>query len=156
MVKLSGVAMIVFASVLAAGHLISQERRRVECVEGFYLLISLIKEQIECYSAPIKKILPSCDDRIIRRLGLDQPPTDFGEILSGCEDVLDDDSKKTLREFSSTLGKSYRDVQIRTCNKALSELDIQLKGLRAAYPARKKTVIALCAAIGGMAVIALI
>ncbi len=156
LIKAGGALMIIFASVLVSYDLIKREKQRIECVEGFLALVSYIKDSIECYSMPVKKILSDCDPSIIKKLGLDPPVSDFGQTVSACEGLLSDDSLKTLREFSSTLGKSYRDVQIRICGKTVAELDGQRSALKAAYPSKRKTVIALCTALGGMAVIALI
>lgn len=156
MIKASGALMIIFASVFVSSDLIKREKRRIECVEGFLSLVLYINNSIECYSMPVKKILSHCDPSIMKKLGLDPTVSDFGQMISSCEVFLSDDSLKTLREFSSTLGKSYRDVQIRTCSKTIAELEGQRNALKAAYPSKRKTVIAICAALGGMAVIALI
>ena len=156
LVKAGGALMIVLASVLVSADLITRERRRIECVEGFFLLVSHIKERIECYSMPIKKILSECDPSILQRLGKEGDVSDFVSLVSECEELLSEDTLKTLREFSSTLGKSYRDIQIRICAKTVSELEGQRNALKAAYPSKKKTLIAICAALGGMALIALI
>ncbi len=156
LIRAGGALMIVFASIFASADLIKREKRRIECVEGFLALVSYIKDRIECYSTPIKNILADCDPAILKKLGLDDPVSDFGQMISVCEGLLSEETLKTLREFSSTLGKSYRDVQIRVCGKTIGELEGQKNSLNAAYPSKRKTVIALCMALGGMAVIALI
>ena len=72
------------------------------------------------------------------------------------EIILEGEAKHILEEFSETLGKNYRDRQIKLCDIAISSLE----GVRGAeqkkYAVKKKTVNALCLAAGGMVVILLI
>ena len=156
LIKVGGALIIVLASVFASADLVACEKRRIECIEGFLLMVSYIKNSIECYSIPIKRIISECDPAILKKLGADGKQADFDQLILGCEDFLREDTLKTLREFSSALGKSYRDIQIRICNKTIGELEGQKKDLKDAYPSKRRTLIALCIAIGGMAVIALI
>ena len=156
MARLGGAFMIAVASFLVSFDIIDREKRRIECVDGFLLLVSHIREQIECYSTPIKTILEECDPYVLKKLGLSGQAPDFGQMITESERMLTEDSLKALRGFSSTLGKSYREVQIRECNKAIAVLEGQKGMLKAAYPSKRKTVIAMGAAVGGMAVILLV
>ena len=156
MTRVGGAFLIGLASLLASSDIIDREKRRIECVDGFLLLVSHIKEQIEGYSTPIRAILEKCDPRVLKMMGIDGQVPDIGQMITSSETMLTEDSLKALREFSSTLGKSYREVQLRECNKAIAVLEGQKAMLKAAYPSKRKTVIALGAAVGGMAVILLV
>lgn len=156
LVKAIGSGLLLISSALCASRMISAEKAKIDLLETFISVISYIKNQIDLYSSPIKKILDGINEETLHRLHLNDPPQRFDDILEISELSIGEETEKTLREFSSSLGKSYREVQIKLCDKTLSELEAQKNALKNAFPSRKKTILALCFGIGGVAVIALI
>ncbi len=153
-VRLLGGAIILLVSAFSARSMISAEEKRIRELEAFIKLITYIRDQIDCYSTPIGKIFSEYGG--ISELSPDCIPADLEDLLLNGRFSIGDESLKTLSEFSKTLGKNYRETQIKLCSKAVSELEAQKNALVNALPARKKTIFAICLSVGGVAVIALI
>ncbi len=152
--KLVGGALVMIISLLTARTFIETEERKLSDTEVFIKLITYIKDQIDCYAMPIDRILRSSSD-IISAIYDGAAPTEFETTLQNGHYTVSDETKQTLMEFSSMLGKSYREVQIKLCSKTLSELEAQKNAILNALPSKKKTAMAICLAVGGIAVIAL-
>lgn len=153
--KLFGTALVLGASVVSASTLVGEERHKIVELETYIELLRYIRNQIDLYSAPLGKIFLGCQDSILRKLSITERVNSFGEILEKSALKVGEDSKKTLCEFANSLGKNYRDVQIKLCDKTIGELEGQKKSLEAAFASRRKTIIALCFGLGGMTIIAL-
>ena len=105
---------------------------------------------------PIDRILFSCPDELVAGIGSTAEKGSFEKLISGCDVICGDDCRRILEEFARSLGKNYRDRQIKLCDTTVSELESVRAGLQRIYPSKKKTITALCLATGGLAVIALI
>ena len=132
------------------------ERERIETIEVFAVLVKYIRDKIELYSMPIDKILESCRESIVSRLGVEVKVSSVGELLSECNAELGEECDRILKDFAESFGKSYREQQITLCEITASALDEQRKRIEKEYSARRKTVAALLAAVGGMIFIALL
>ncbi len=155
MMRIIGGSAIILSCALTVSCISSAEKKKIEQIEAFISLIKSIRHHIECYSMPIEKILLSSKD-ILLRLGVEKDISSFSQIFSECEITCGEDFEKILRAFSISLGKGYREDQVKMCDMALSELEEIRKKLIAAYPAKKKTAAALCFAAGGALLIALL
>ena len=82
--------------------------------------------------------------------------SNISELISECDAVCGEECDRILRDFAESFGKSYREQQIKLCELTASALDEQRRRLEKEYSARRKTVAALCAAVGGMIFIALL
>lgn len=155
-VKAIGGALLLLSSLMCASKMITAERKKIERVGAYIDIISHVRNQIDLYSAPLHKIFSEIDHVTLQSLGLSVVPKVFdGFILEG-DRYVGEETVKVLREFSATLGKGYREMQIKLCDRAISELEKQKRDMEGAYPSKKKTILALCLCIGGMALIALI
>ena len=153
--KVLGSALIFGASAMMSGMLISREKAKIVQLETYIEMISFVKNRIDLYSEPLGKILSGCRTSIISRLSIEGSPQSFKELIEKDSAGLDEISRRTLDDFADSLGKSYRETQIKLCDKTLGELEKHKKTLELAYASRRKTIIALCLGICGMAVIAL-
>lgn len=154
--RLAGIGLLVSSASYCAHRMISAEKNKIDLISAYVEIVSHVKNQIDLYSLPIDKIIKGLDPSVIRRIGIDHMPSTFGELIGTDGTSVGEETAKTLREFAFSLGKTYRDMQIKLCDKTISELLAQKKALMDAFPSRKKTIIALTFAICGMTVIALI
>lgn len=156
MLRVIGGGFIV-ASCIAMYHCFKYaERERIETIKAFSVLVKYIRDKIELYSMPIDKILESCRESIVSRLGVEGKVSSVGELLSGCGAEWGEECDRILKDFAESFGKSYREQQITLCEITASALDEQRKRMEKEYSARRKTVAALLAAVGGMIFIALL
>lgn len=140
---------------MTASYIASAEKKKIEQTEAFIALVKYIKNQIDCYSMPMEKILHSCPELLLR-LGIEKEISSLSELLSECEIVCGEDCKKILYTFSESFGKGYREHQVKRCDAAVTELEEIKKRLGTEYPSKKKTAAALCFAVGGALLIALL
>ena len=154
MIKLVGSALIVMASAGVVSYVISGEKKKIEEVDAFIALIKYVRNQIDCFSMPIEKILASCPE-LVSKIGVSEKTTSISGLVSKC-DISCQECKKIINAFSLSLGKGYREQEIRLCEKVIGELENIKKGLECSYPSRKRTTVALCLAIGGALLIALL
>ena len=155
MLKLIGGMAVMISCSLCASYITSLEKRKIEQTEAFIELIKHIRNQIDCYSMPIEKIFLSAKDMLLK-LGIEKEIRTFSDLLSECEIESGEEAKKTLNTFAESLGKGYRENQVKMCDGVLSELEVIRKKLTDAYPSKKKTTAALCFAGGGALLIALL
>ena len=154
--KILGGVILLSAATMSARTVMYSEREKIVQLEIFITLISYIRTQIDLYSAPIDKILSGCQKDILNRLGVYTSPKSFAELLSFSDLLVDEESQKILLDFSSLLGKNYRDHELKLCERTIRELEAQKEKLIRIYPSRKKTAMALFLAIGGITVILLL
>ena len=154
MIRLIGCAAVMLSCALAVSHISSVEKIKINKTETFISLIKRIRHEISCHSTPVEKILSSSKD-ILVSLGINKEITDFSQLISECEGICDN-CEKVLKGFSASLGKGYREEEIKTCDAALSELENIRKKLAESYPVKRKTTAAVCFAAGGALLIALL
>ncbi len=155
MMRIIGGSALLVSCALTSSYIISSEKNKIEQIEAFIALIKYTKERIDCYAMPIERILKSAGD-ILLRIGVEKDITDFSQLVSECEIVCGEDCKKSLSVFAGSLGKGYREHQVKLCDTTLAELEEIRKRLVSAYPSKKKTTAALCFAVGGALLIALL
>ena len=151
MYRIIGGAAIILSCTLASSYITSIEKKKIEQAEAFIELVKYTRDQIDNYATPINKILSGSKD-ILFKLGIEKEISSFDELLPICTE----ECKKSILSFSESIGKGYREQQVKMCGGVLSELEGIRKKLVDAYPAKKKTNAALCLAAGGALVIALL
>ncbi len=154
--KIIGASMVFASAAFYVEKILSSDKKRIDNLDAVIDLIAYIKNQIDLYATPLEKIYKSIDRDKLKRLCLDSPPKEFFEIVENKELTFDDETTRELSEFSSSLGKGYRDMQLKLCDRTLASLNNKKKALADAFPSRKKTVLALCFGVGGAVLIALI
>lgn len=154
MIKLIGGVMIVASSMSTASYIASHEKKKIEEIEAFISLIRHIRNQIDCFSMPMKNIFSSCSD-ILSKLGVSEKTSSLTELISKRE-IMCAECEKIINDFSSSIGKGHREREVKICDKAIGELEHIKEQLVSAYPSKRKTTAALCLAIGGAMLIALL
>ena len=155
-IKLVGAVMILASSLTAARTLTSLEKEKAERLDSFIALIRYIRNRIDCYSLPIDKIFFDCPDDILDPLGGKEPRMSFDGLLSRKNVTVSEEARNILAEFSKTLGKNYRERQIKLCDGTIAALESLRDAEKKKYNAKKKTVNALCFAFGGMIILLLL
>ena len=132
MIKLIGGVMIVASSMSTASYIASREKKKIEEIEGLISLIRHIRNQIDCFSMPMGNILSSCTD-ILLKLGVSEKISSLSELASKLE-VTCTECERIINDFSSSIGKGYREREIKICDKAIGELEHIKEQLVSAYP----------------------
>ena len=125
-------------------------------VSQLILLIRYIRDNVDCYSMPIDKIIESCRDDILLNLETEKKSIDLLKLYDELEKKCDDESKRIFKEFTRDFGKGYREHQLKICDVAISAFEKHLSALESTYPVRKKRIATLCFSLGGMILIALL
>ena len=116
MLKIIGSAVAVAASVIAAGSVVSAEKRRTAQLYALARLTEHIGRQIENFSTPVSEILKTADLSLLRECGSSSPATEsFVDFLNSCDLALSEEEKRTLFTFSAELGRRFRDEQVKSC-----------------------------------------
>ena len=156
LIKLFGAAMVIASGLLASRAIVSLEMEKNDQLDSFIALIRYIRNRIDCYSIPIDKILAECPEEIFEQIGGKESDMTFGQLLERKRLLLDGEARRILGEFSETLGRNYRERQIKLCDGAISSLELLRESEKKKYIAKKKTVNALCIAAAGLVVILLL
>ena len=156
LIKLFGAAMVVTSGLLASRALVSLEKEKNDQLDSFIALIRYIRNRIDCYSIPIDKIFAECPEEIFEQIGGKEADMTFGRLIERKKILLDGEARRILGEFSETLGRNYRERQIKLCDGAISSLEVLRESEKKKYIAKKKTVNALCLAAAGLVVILLL
>ena len=114
--KILGCTVALAASVLAAGAVVSAEKRRVSQLQGFTALVERIGQQIENFNTPVSQILKSTDPALLHQCGAQSPVTEsLAAFLDSCDLTLSEEEKRVLFTFAADLGRRFRSDQIRSC-----------------------------------------
>ena len=114
--KILGCTVALAASVLAAGAVVSAEKRRVSQLQGFTALVERIGQQIENFNTPVSQILKSTDPALLHQCGAQSPVTEsLAAFLDSCDLALSEEEKRVLFTFAADLGRRFRSEQIRSC-----------------------------------------
>lgn len=152
-VKIFGVAMILLSCFAISRMLISYESKKIRQIDSFIALIRYIRNQIDCYSIPMDKILSDCSSDIFDNIGGKPEELGFQKILDREEIIVDGEGRRILVEFGESLGKNYRDRQVKLCDSAVSSLEAVRHNEVKNYNGKKKTINVLCFAIGGIIIL---
>lgn len=153
--KLIGGILLIFSAISASRALVGVEKRRLRQTDSFIALIRYIRDRIDCYSTPIDKILSTCPEDILFEIS-GGGELSFKDLAARNDIVLDGEGKRVLIEFSGSLGKNYRDRQIKLCDAAISSLEKYRKDKADELAVKKKAINAVCLAISGITVVALL
>ena len=137
-IRLAGAFLLAFSGALCAYVINIRESSALAQTEGFIAFIRFVKGKIERFSMPLPQILAECSSDVYSACGYGGDiPLCVSELLKGCR-VCAGAAHKIFSQFSSEVGKGYRDEQIRVCDYYLSLLDDRRRTLSAALPNRKK------------------
>ncbi|MBO5903882.1 MAG: hypothetical protein J6Q64_00735 [Clostridia bacterium] len=148
--KILGCTVAIAASVIAAGAVVSAEKRRVSQLQGFTDLVERIGQQIENFNTPVSQILKSTDPALLHQCGAQSPVTEsLAAFLDSCDLTLSEEEKRVLFTFAADLGRRFRSEQIRSCvlcSKLLSDFANDAQIL---FPNKRKVTYTLfiCAAL---------
>lgn len=148
--KLIGVLMV----ALCCGGICFEARRRdaerLARIDGFLRLLAFIRSEIDCFLTPQSRIFSKCDVRMLYDCGWQggEPPRDFSGLLSSVRGGLDPRVREQLMLFSSSLGKSFREEQLRSCDGCIEALRKLHGELEAELPRKRRASLSLgiCAA----------
>lgn len=156
MLKLIGGVLLLIACWSISYYFSSIEKKRMARVRELISLMRYIRENVDCYSMPIDKILESCRGDILLKLGIEKKVSDLSELFAELENTCDSECKRILVELARDFGKGYREHQMKKSDIAIAALEKHLGVLEMTYPVRKKRITTLCFSLGGMLLIALL
>lgn len=147
LVKLAGSIVWIFVGFAVSREINNYENKKLTQTDAFITLINHIKLNIDCYALPVPSILQSCDRGLICDCGGENAPmSGISEFINGCDICLDANIYAVLTSFADSLGKGYRESEIRLCDLCISELSAYKNGLLEKLGKSKKlcTTICLC------------
>ncbi len=153
--KALGAIFLLSASVLAGLLARRFFRLRYKQALGFLALLQHTRRQIDCFSAPIRQILSSCDPEVLSDIGATGEVDDFSELVSG-ELYLSEQICELLGRFCGELGKGYREDQLRACDYYIATLSPYCDELRKELVRCEKMAVFLPPAIAAIVVLLLL
>lgn len=148
--KILGCTVAVAASVIAAGAVVSAEKRRVTQLLAFASLTDRIGRLIDDFSTPVSEILKSADPDLLRSCGAQSPVTEsFAAFLDSCDLALNEEEKRVLFTFAADLGKRFRSEQVKVCTHCSGQLADFANDAHILFPKKRKMIYTLfiCAAL---------
>lgn len=139
--KITGAALMLCAAVLCALAVTVSEKKRIEQLEAFSALVSLILFQIENYSRTLPEILAASDKNILKRCGIENgkiPDFENGDLLIG------ENERRILGAFFGNLGRHCKSDEIKFCRACISELGTFMDKRKSEYPKKRKMSFTLC------------
>lgn len=149
-IKLLGSLLILSAGALAGIGCVRHDKKKLNVLEAWIELLSLIRGQIDLYLMPIEDILSRADRSLLARLGNRASPHTLQELLASSRADLDEETIRRLSLWIKECGGSYRDEALKRCDDMLEALQKQREILFSALPARIKLTLALplCLSLG--------
>lgn len=137
--KIMGCFAAVAASVVAAGAIVSAERRRVSQLMAFSALTERLGQQIENFSSPVSNILKSTDPDLLISCGAADPDTEnFVKFLNSCDLALNEEEKRVLFTFGAELGRYFRSDQVKACALCSKQLSEFANDAQILFPKKRK------------------
>ena len=129
--KMAGMLLLFVCGLFASALLVRFEKKRARQAEGFLSLLRFIRMQIDCFSAPIGRILSKIDEKTRKDCELPENAPDFPRLLEGTSLFVPPEMQTLLEQFSKDLGKGYREDQLRTCDYYIAQLRLHCEKIRA-------------------------
>ena len=147
-----GAALLLLCGTVAAAYAVSAERARLQTLREWIDLITLMREQIDCYLMPVGAILSRADSDLVRacRAAGIAPSADACLTLSAGR--LGKEEAGIIGDFVKELGGVYREEQVRRCDRTLTALRALSERRERELPARIRLSVTLClsAALGAL------
>ncbi|MBQ8173825.1 MAG: stage III sporulation protein AB [Clostridia bacterium] len=142
MLRLSGAALILTASLLLAVSLSASEQKKLRRSEGLLLLVRHIREQIGCFHAPLPAICASFSHKELEECGflsvLQQDGLAAALEKSGPALDLSEEELHPLFSFADSLGRGQTEGELRLCDHTATELEKTLAKRREELPRRTR------------------
>lgn len=122
-VKSAGALALFFCGALTGAMLCGFEKKRCRQANAFLLLIRHIRVQIECFNAPVERILHTLDPRVRAELCAPPEARDMPELLEKTPLFLPRELCLALREFAAALGTGYKEDEIRFCEYCAARIE---------------------------------
>ena len=154
--KLIGVTLVVVGGAASAYVMNTRVTSSLLQAEAMISFLRYVKLRVDCYAMPIDRILADCDKSIYERIGYAdaKKPEDLSCLASRCIS-LNREIKAIMEKFALEFGKSYREDQVKLCDRYIDELTTLRSDISARLPMRKKLNSTLCIS-GAMAIVILL
>ena len=148
--KLVGCVFILVASICASFFYEKKLKKEISDEQDLLNFIKFIKNQIHYYSKPLDAIFNEykSENNIIKSLILEKENT---RLLS-----LNSSIQENMQVFATTIGKGFKNEQIRLCSETISLLESHINSLKSEYSKKTKAYRSVSLFIGICAVILLI
>lgn len=153
--KLPGM-IITAACIFGAGCINAFEyRRELRFCEALLELIKYIRMQICTYGKPLDEIYGEFESPLLLRCGLLDVLRNegFSAMLQSTAMCVSAEAEKILREFSSGLGKTLADDQIRLCDYTIANMEETIQRDRGSIRGRVKLSISVSGAAAAMLIL---
>ncbi len=117
---------------------------RLDRIDALLHLMRFIRSQIDCFCLPMSEIFLRVDEELLRACGVELRPESFEILISRLEPKPDDNVMKLLTSFSSQLGSSYREEQLKSLDYHISALSDIRESFEGELKKRKKLNLTLC------------
>lgn len=154
--KLFGVMLVIIGGAISACVLNMRAKISLTHTEAMISFLRFVKVRVDCYAMPIDRILSDCDESIYEGLGYTdaKKPEDLAALAKHCTS-LRGDIKDIMTKFASEFGKSYREEQVKLCDRYIDEMLMLRSDISARLPMQKKLNSTLCIS-GAMAIVILL
>ena len=142
--KLLGGGMILGVGVTAAILGIRRERRTLSVLDGWIDLVSLIRNQIECYMTPLDEILRQASANGIDLPAPKNEDASLSSLFHATKGGLNEEERRLVERFVYEIGNGYREDQIRMCDYYLNSLRALRQTRAAELGPRIRVLLALC------------
>lgn len=148
--KVLGAFLWLISGVYVSTEINKLSKARLEQVSAFIELISFVRLNIDCYATPMPDILAECDSKLIERCGGENADkSTLANFFDSSDIILPKDAKKAVGEFCHTVGKGYKDSEIRMCDSYIIRLEKLREELSAKQPGSEKLSLTMCICIFG-------
>ena len=120
--KMLGCACILGAGLFAGNLLNRADAAKLRQLDAIISLLKFIRLQIDYYCVPVKEIFARAEPSLLIACGTNKTPESFRDLLDSLSPAPDSDIMSILVSFSSELGASYREEQLKSCDYHINRL----------------------------------
>ena len=148
--KILGGGLILGTGIAAAFLGVRREKRKLLILDGWIDLISLIRNQIDCYLTPLDEILQKAEPLISLPQAKEGAAPTLFSLFDATAWGLGEEEKRLINEFVHEIGNGYREDQIQKCGYYLESLRSLRRARAAELSPRIRVMLAvsLCASLG--------
>ena len=141
--KLAGCALLFASSAAVSIQNKKRDEERLRRLRAQIAFVTFVRDRIERFLAPVGDIIRDCDRALISDLLIGCEAREFFDadglralIASG---IYYSDDGKIFDSFLASLGSSYREEEVASCNACIKELEGRLRKLEAELPKERKS-----------------
>lgn len=142
--KTAGSLFLFISSLMMSYRYSDSQKSRLKNLEYLIGLVRYIRTQIDCFMLPVDKIISDYTSDDNSQIASELKKSSFPKSAENLKNILGIEEYEVILNLSKSLGRGYRDEQLKLCEICIDSLDSIHEKHKADMQSKIKTYRAFC------------